>query len=118
MSNLALFIHQFNDTDCSIYKLYQQIGDNQLLIFTDKCSVNTTNNIPIFSTFYIRNCFHKYYILVDINDIQMIPSIVLDRCIVVHDGTTSISNIDCYLKININEPNVTKIIEDVLHEKL
>jgi hypothetical protein len=117
MSNLALFIHQFNNIDNYVYKLYKQIT-NKLLIFTDKCSINTANNIPIFSTFYIRNCFHQYYILVDINDIHLIPSIILNKCIVIHDGSNKMDNINCYLKLNINEPNINKIVEDKLYENI
>lgn len=88
MSNIVLF-SQYIIGDSKSYKIYYGIYNNDLidapLIFTDAHAPIIDINIPVFSTFYIRQHFFDKLILTSFADYKYLPIDLQKRTIVIYD---------------------------------
>lgn len=98
MFDIKLFQLNLNNTLSQTYLVYKKLCDEGIAfapaIYTDKnLSSHLDKNIPVFSSFYMRNSFNKDYILVDYLDYIHIPSYLRYKCIVVCDSTNDVDEI-------------------------
>lgn len=118
MFNIVYFKSTISDLSSPAYQFYEKLYLENLLehptIYTDRCNIAITYNIPIFSTFYIRNGFSNPYILVEFLDFQYIPEHLQHKCIVYYNELfQDIKNLNCYCGISM-EQNGMEILKEVI----
>ena len=89
ISNLVLFKRQISSVENHSVQVYLRLYKEKILtsplIFTDEDNVFIHNLIPIFHTYYIRQHFHKKYILLDMEDEKHVPeSIDESQLLILH----------------------------------
>lgn len=120
MFDIAYFNLALTDTSSPTYKLYEQLYLNNMLlrpvIYTDRCAIQVSHNIPIFSTFYIRNTFYESYILLDYKDFIYTSQHIHNKCIVVYDPVShNIQNMECCGFINLEEKdNIIQTLKEMI----
>lgn len=117
MLNLILFVQNIDKELPKVYHEYVKLVAEDIIncpvIYTDNCNVITDNDIPIFSTFYIRNHFIKNLILIDYKDLKYLPQYMKKKCIVLYCEKL-ISDTDkknCYRFIKYNDKIKEKIYD-------
>jgi hypothetical protein len=97
--------------------IYLELHKEKLIdspkIYTDYYDYVPNTKIPIYHTFYLREIFNKFYILLDYDDYKYIPSYLQEYCIVISkENQKPVKNIKCYLLMSYNE--ALKKIRDIL----
>lgn len=115
-----LFQQILNNSDSYSYKVYNELIDADIVIspaiYTDK-NLMLLNNIPIFSTFYIRETYHKKYILVDYENAKYLNKFLQNQCIVIYDkNKDKIKDKNQYHTVIDITENAVKIIRERLYE--
>lgn len=119
MYNIVYFEKNIIDESSKALKIYLKAINNNLIsnpiIFCDKYKI-IIDNIPIFHTYYIKNIFHKLYILTNKYDTEYLVSMGLDsNIIVVYDSI--VENYDGpLLSYDYSTDNFNKFIKE-LHDE-
>lgn len=89
MFDIVNFQFKLSDTTSKSYLIYKKLCEQNLvvcpIIYSDTNTVFIDNNIPIFSTFYLREIFSDKYILLDYEDYEYVPKSLKEKCIIVYN---------------------------------
>jgi hypothetical protein len=124
MFDIVNFQFKLSDTASKSYSIYQKLYEQNLvvspIIYSDINTVFIGNNIPIFSTFYLREIFSDKYILLDYEDYKYVPQNLKEKCIIVYNRMfQNIENLPKFaLCIELEQDAIKSIMEYFKYESV
>ena len=124
MPNLILFkptiLDQSSYALVTYLRLYKNDIINNPIIFSDYCAINIDSNIPIFNSYFLRQHFFNYSILLDFDDLEYLNNLQNNKCIILYNETLNdISDIsDNHTTIPVTASNIDNLLRDKINEKV